>query len=397
MNVIETKKANPVIVIILLAIMAGCGGGGKQPTSIYPIVDVTKSYPEKELILQDLVDIEYIALETNDEFINQGIVGAIGKEIMAVINPRNGDIFIYDRNGKALRKINRKGQGGEEYMNLISIALDEDNEELFVIDTKKIMVYDIYGKFKRSLQASYRNIYNFDSESFICHDISFDLDVEETDKPPFVIISKQDGSIMIEIYLACQQKRERIRKITRNDLNVQAFSSNFPITSIIPWHENWILTVYSNDTIFNYCPDHSRHPLMVRFPSILSNNPEAFLSLGILTERYWFLQTEKTEPEVVGSTPNDVFVLWPKTFLMYDRQEKAIYEYKVYNDDFSNQIAVEMSQKTINDEIAFSQKIEANHLVEAYGKGELKGRLKEIAAELDAEDNPVIMLAKYKK
>ena len=56
-----------------------------------------------------------------------------------------------------------------------------------------------------------------------------------------------------------------------------------------------------------------------------------------------------------------------------------------------------MSQPTINDEIAFWQKIEAHELVEAYGKGELKGKLKDIAAGLDMEDNPVIMLVKYKK
>jgi hypothetical protein len=35
--------------------------------------------------------------------------------------------------------------------------------------------------------------------------------------------------------------------------------------------------------------------------------------------------------------------------------------------------------------------------VESYKKGELKGRLKEIAAELDEESNPVIMLIKHKK
>ncbi len=36
-------------------------------------------------------------------------------------------------------------------------------------------------------------------------------------------------------------------------------------------------------------------------------------------------------------------------------------------------------------------------LVEACEKGQLKGKLKDIAAGLDEEANPVIMLAKYKK
>jgi hypothetical protein len=36
-------------------------------------------------------------------------------------------------------------------------------------------------------------------------------------------------------------------------------------------------------------------------------------------------------------------------------------------------------------------------LVEAYKNDELKGRLKEIAAKLNEESNPVIMLVKHRK
>ena len=205
-NFMTNKKV--LLYINLLVIIAGCRGDGKQSTNDFITVDVTRTYPKKELILQDFMDVEYIALETNDEFVNQGVVMAIGKGIIAVKNNlRDGDIFIYDRNGKALRKINRIGQGGEEYTDINSITLDEDNEEMFVVDSKKILVYDLYGKFKRSFMSSYRNIYNFDRESLICHDSSFDNDVEETDKPPFVIISKQDGSIIKEIQPECQDRK----------------------------------------------------------------------------------------------------------------------------------------------------------------------------------------------
>jgi hypothetical protein len=89
-------------------------------------------------------------LETNDDFINQGFVQAIGKEIILVKNRNDdGDIFVYDRTGKALRKINRKGQGGEEYTYILGITLDEDNDEMFVNDhyKRRIIVYDLYGKF----------------------------------------------------------------------------------------------------------------------------------------------------------------------------------------------------------------------------------------------------------
>jgi hypothetical protein len=392
------KKVYPILIIILL-VMAGCREESKQSTDDFIAVDVTKKYPKKELILQDFMDVEYITLETNDEFLNQGMVMAIGKQIMAVRNNvRDGYIFLYSRNGKALRKINRMGQGGEEYTNISNIFLDEDNEEMFVSDARKILVYDLYGKFKRSFSSSFGKFYNFDRESFICHNPSFDVDVEETEKPPFVIISKKNGSIIKEILPVCQQKRPNIETIRRNDMTFQTYTSNFPFTSIIPSHGSWVLTVYSNDTIFSYLPDNSLAPLIVRTPSIQSDSPEAFLSLGILTERYWSLQAENKEPEVVGTNPNNMRVFFPVTYLLYDRQEKAIYEYTVINDDFPSQTNINMIQNSAaNDEIAFQRKIEAYQLVDACEKGELKGKLKEIAAELDAEDNPVIMVAKYKK
>ena len=79
------------------------------------------------------MDVEYIPLETNDDFVNQGFVQAIGKEFILVKNYRDdGDIFVYDRTGKAIRKINRKGQGGEEYISCRSVTLDEENNEMFI-------------------------------------------------------------------------------------------------------------------------------------------------------------------------------------------------------------------------------------------------------------------------
>ena len=80
---------------ILLFALAGCGKD-KQSTNELITVDVTVSYPKKELILQDFMDVEYIPLETKDDFICQGLVLAIGKDIILARNRiRDGDIFIY--------------------------------------------------------------------------------------------------------------------------------------------------------------------------------------------------------------------------------------------------------------------------------------------------------------
>jgi len=148
------KKIYLILSIILLIAAVRCGG--KQPTDDLISVDVTKSYStKKELILQDFMEVEYIALETKDDFYNQGFVQAIGKEIILVSNRiSDGYIFIYDRTGKALRKINRMGHDSGEYINITGITLDEENNEMYVHShfMRQILVYNLYGEFKRSLE-----------------------------------------------------------------------------------------------------------------------------------------------------------------------------------------------------------------------------------------------------
>lgn len=172
------KSIDSILVIILLLTVVPEGRGQKQTGNDGVItVNVVKSYsPKKELILQDFMDVEYIALETNDDFINQGIVLDVGKEFILVKNRNrinDGTIFVYDRNGKAIRKINRKGQGGEEYISLYSVTLDEESGEMFVNDILgKKLLYMIYmGTLKEVLNTKMASTSNFISMYSIMTDI----------------------------------------------------------------------------------------------------------------------------------------------------------------------------------------------------------------------------------
>ena len=389
------KRANKISAFILLVVMAGCGERSKQSTDDIITIDVTKGFPKKELILQDFMDVEYIALETTDNFLCQGIVATIGEEVIIVVNQiLDGDIFIFDRTGKGLRKINRRGQGPEEYVFVTGYILDEENGELFINDvTSKILVYDLYGNFKRSIHkgGNYSKIYNFDRENLICDDVFRGNDGEATDRPSFVIISKQDGSIVNHIQIPFKNKITTtvMSKFAVDDSGSRIITPlGYP--SINLYQNSFILTEPSSDTIFRLLPNYNMLPFIVRVPSVQSMDPEVFLFTGILTARYCFIQTVKKEIEFATRQV-------PRTNLMYDRQENTIFEYTVYNGDFSTKKPVNMSNATLNVEIALCQKIESYELVESYKKGELQGRLKDIAAELDEESNPVIMIVKNKK
>jgi len=385
------KSVNTIWVTILL-VMTGCEGG-KQSTDDFITVDVTKTdYPKKELILQDFMDVEHIPLETTDDFINQGFVMDIGKKFILVRNYKdNGDIFVYDQTGKALRKINRKGQGGEEYTNIFGISLDEDNNEMFINDIhkRKIMVYDIYGKFKRSFKHKegggtifYTEMFNYDKDNLICYD-NYNKEIS------FVLVSKQDGSITKEIKIPFKEKKLLMQIDTSRNISV----SPGPYRTIIPYYNgNWILTELSSDTVYSFLPDYSLRPFIVRTPSIQSMDPGIFLNLRLLSNRYYFMETIKN---VYDWNTNNGF---PRTFMMYDKQKKAMFNYTVYNGDFSPKKEMYMNvTRPVNHEIESWYPLEAYQLVWAYRKGELKGQLKEIAAKLKEKDNPVIMLIKHKK
>ena len=384
------------IVLLVTVVFDGCKQSLGNQSDGFITVDITRtSFPKKELVLQDFMDVEYIVLEDADEFITQGIVVAIGKDVIIVMNQiLDGNIFIYNRTGKGLRKINHLGQGPEEYIFITGVVLDEDNGEIFIKDAaRKILVYDLHGNFKRSFQykGNYSNICNFDKESLICDDKYSGNDGEATDRPPFVIISKQDGCIINDIQIPFKQKITTtvMSKFTIGDSDSRIITPlSYP--SINLFQNNFILTEPSSDTIFRLLPNYRMIPFIVRVPPVQSMETEVFLFTGILTDRYYFMQTVKKEIEF---TTRQV----PRTNLVYDRQDNTIFEYIVYNSDLSIKKPVNMSNATLNAEIAFCQKIEAYELVDLYKKGELQGRLKDIASELDEESNPVIIIVKNKK
>ena len=390
------KRSTTISATILFVMFGfiGCNQSKPQSEGLI-IVDVTNTdYPIKELILQDFMDVEYIALETNDDFVNQGFVQSIGQKIIVVKNGINdGDIFIYGRKtGEAIRKINHKGQGAEEYVTISGIVLDEDKYEMFVTDneTRKMFVYNLDGKYKRSFKfpqnAMYKKIYNFDKQNLICYNFS-----SSNEGQSFAIISKQDGSITQEIQIPFEEIKT-IYITSRDEANDMTYSAAPYIYLIIPVPNNhWILVEPSSDTIYSYSSEYEMKPFLTRVPSIQSMNPEVFLLPSVVTDRYCFMEIVKKEYSF--STGKG----FPSTYLMYDRQEKSIFRYTVHNADYSYKNIVNMVLSPQSSEIAFYHKIEPYGLVDSYKKGELKGKLKEIASKLDPEDNPVIMLIKHKK
>lgn len=394
------KQLSLIIAIISVFLFTGCKGKKATEKEIIT-VDVSKSYPVKELSLQDIFDIEYVPLETTDEFTTSGNVRAIGDKLIITKNNgrTDGNIYLFDRTtGKGIRKINRLGQGGEEYTNILDIALDEEGQELFINNhySNKIIVYDLNGNFKRSFKQRENYFYDeigiFDKNRLICHDGYLNFDKEETKRNFFMLISKQDGSIEELSIPYDQVKTELIIK------QIDGKKRDWGIRNkkLIPYKDSWLLIDLSTDTIYLSSPEMKLKPFIVRKPPVQTMDPEVFLFPNVMTDRYCFMQAAKKDFDF--KTDTDV----ERTDLMYDKETDTISKVILYNADYTEKAPVKIMFEIFRlswfnkEGTIFSRSIPAHELVNAYQEGKLRGPLQEIASHLEEEDNPVIMIAKRK-
>lgn len=382
-------------VIFLVAALLGLASctGEKKEKEAFITVDITASYPEKDLVLQDFMDVEYVPLETSDEFLAQGNIAFVGENIVVATNMRQGDILLFDRaTGKGIRKINHKGFGPEEYIMPYNVVLFEDKNEMFVNDgpTSKIQVYDLDGNYKRTI--SYKRgalvtvLIDFDTDNFLSQNIY--APENENSGETFLFLSKKDGS-MTDIKVPYQERKSIVLVRVNEDGSMQgAFPENSDF--IDPFRDGWLLTEPSADTIYFYKADRSLKPFIVRTPSVQTMSPEVFLFPGVLTDDYYFMQSVTKEYDF------DKNEGMPSTPLVYDVAEQKIYKYTVHNADYEDR-EENLSKQNVNNKIAFYQALPADELIEALEDGKLKGKLSDIAAHLDIEDNPVVMIVKPKK
>ena len=366
------------------AMLAACQNNDKADGIM--TIDLNKIYIEKEIILQDIMGVEYVPLDSSDEFISSANIKAVGEKYFVLVSDKK--ILLFDRHtGKGIRVIDHKGQGAEEYTLAYNVILDETNNELFVNDPtiKKIWVYDLEGNFKRSFkhreEHEFVDVTDFDKDYLVCFDeaIFMDMVKTETDNSRIYhfLISKKDGSIVQEISVPYE-------KLNAPMVQVDGVTSITFVKTVMPLNKDMLIIQNSSDTIYRFtAKEHQLVPFLVKIPS---TNPERLMTIGTVTPRYCFLQTiDKTFNPKTGRG-------FPSHDLVIDRQTNDIFSSVVLNTDFSSKQQVDMIRLAQNGKVSCVQALQAHKLIEAYEKDELKGKLKEIASTLNEDSNPVLMI-----
>ena len=124
--------------------------------STFPTIDLNKDYPTKRIDIHEIADVEYIPLETNEKsLIGTTEFQAISDKYIIIGDMKYFQIIIFDRQGKFIRCINKRGQGPGEYTSFYAFDVDFDKEEIFIMTLyprQTMWVYSFEGNYLREFK-----------------------------------------------------------------------------------------------------------------------------------------------------------------------------------------------------------------------------------------------------
>ena len=375
------------ITLLLASMLLSCGGGKgeaqKQKVSdgLWTF-DVTKEYPTKEIYIQDIADVDYIPLETNDSILWRGREVLYLDDDYIVGANRNNGVYFHDGKGKALNMFNKMGQGPKEYSDMYKVQYDKKSDEIYINDMFKYYVYDKEGNFKRSFQGIEDKLYSRIEQFFILNE---DELIQYNYNNHYTRVSRLTGEHLGDIKLGVADSTTTLH-FRKNNMIFSTIVSHFTKDK-----EGYIITSFSADTTYLLTSNLQLKPIGVRIPPVSSQDVPVFLLPVKNTPRYYFMSTIKKE----DSFPTKAYMMDKKTNQIYYLKDyfknKDYIGLKVHLDMFGPSVLANLPNNVC------VQSLNITKLCEAYEEGKLSGKLKDIAANLKEDDNPVLMIIKFRE
>ena len=375
------------ITLLLASMLLSCGGGKgeaqKQKVSdgLWTF-DVTKKYPTKEIYIQDIADVDYIPLETNDSILWRGREVLYLDDDYIVGANRNNGVYFHDGKGKVLNMFNKMGQGPKEYLDMYKVQYDKKSDEIYINDMFKYYVYDKEGNFKRSFQGIEDKLYSRIEQFFILNE---DELIQYNYNNHYTRVSRLTGEHLGDIKLGVADSTTTLH-FRKNNMIFNTIVSHFTKDK-----EGYIITSFSSDTTYLLTSNLQLKPIGVRIPPVSSQDVPVFLLPVKNTPRYYFMSTIKKE----DSFPVKAYMMDKKTNQIYYLKDyfknKDYIGLKVHLDMFGPSVLANLPNNVC------VQSLNITKLCEAYEEGKLSGKLKDIAANLKEDDNPVLMIIKFRE
>lgn len=346
-------------------------------------IDVTKTYPRKSISIQSIADVKYIPIETNDSMLWRGGDMKYVREDMIIAGNNSVGIMVYGGNGKALYSFGKRGAGPEEYGAIDALCFDKDAGELYAFDLMgcRVKVYGIKGDYRRTLSLPYSGkhrvyrIVNLNKNELLAY-ISNDI---------YACLSKKDGSII-------KEKRFCTDKDFSLAINKDGQRANVFINTMVKQQDRYILTAYASDTTYIVDRNFQMRPFGKQSPKVLSMDPPVFLFFGLDAPDFSLAYSVK---KVWDFEKNEGF---PRVNYLIDKKRGGVWTYDYFiNDDYVGFEVDVTHYNEVDTEYGVAVlALKASQLVEARKGGKLKGELKKMTENMQEDDNPILMVVKFK-
>ena len=349
-------------------------------------IDMEKSYPKKELAINDIWEMEYIALETDSLFlVSGGQPQHVGENKLGFVDNRTGNLLFFDaKTGKKAFCINRKGAGPEEYKSVGALVMDEKTGEIFawsIIDGT-FQVYDAQGIHLRTLPMRNKkkdeylyitNFINLDDDRLLCssHNIKgYAVHYLQNKKTGLTtIVDSIPNEQYVSEYIFAQK-------------DGVTYSTAPNLTPFVHTSEGLVYADHSNDTLYRMTAGMTPSPFIVRIPRVKETEPNKILRFDNETDDWMFLSGIEMAYDFSQNKGLH------QINYGVEKESGEIFELTFVHPDYEGK---EYSPAALN-----ARYYSSGELFSALEDGKLKGKLKEIASTLGEEDNGVIMLLKQK-
>lgn len=364
------------------------------------VIDLQQKYPQKIITLQDIANVEYIVLESHNEALISAPYTVVTDSMIITYSPLEDNVIFFQRDGKFSHSFNRKGQSGKEYTGISDMRVNVATKEIYINDNLKrcVQVYTYNGEYIRTLKLKSTphngylmgTIYNCDEEHILAEDWwnVDELKEQPTNHQPYYRISTSDGSICrLPLYI---EKRIRDGFKWYDEESDTFGSMGVGLSPVAYINDELIIADFGLDTVYSY-KENLLTPIAVRKNQMKSKDVPIVAGIEAITDKYYlWYACEKDIKKTI----------WPDWTYLQDRRTGKCIQTKLVDKNITDKKHRFRSRPSANyytvPKHHIMQYYPAYVLIELLEEGKLQGELKEIASKLTEEDNPVIMLAKFK-
>ena len=363
-----------------------------------PVLDLNVRYPKKIVDLQDIADVEYIVLETHDDGLVSGSFYTTITDSLIITYNMSNDILFFHRDGRFSHSFNRKGGSGKEY-SIISenLCVNPEQKEIYIYESARgrIQVYSFDGQYKRTLKVrgdgyEYGTLFYIDSEFLLLQDLkNVDENSPHPANPkPYYRLSVADGS---KQQLPLMVEKRISNSLTWYNKETDKFASiGVSISPVANIGGELTISDFALDTVYAY-RDERLVPIARKVNWMKKSGVPWLVTLDAITDKYYLWHAiEKDTKKMV----------WPDKTFLQDRYTGECTQIKLADKNITDKKYRFRHRASANlfcpPKGCIMQYYPAYRLIELYKEGKLQGELKEIASKLSEDDNPVLMLAKFK-